>query len=51
MWSSVRLSPKGGWSVDLPRDVGAGGQEVVEHGQAGIADEIGEAHFDCLDGM
>lgn len=32
-------------SGNLPDNVRAGGQVAVEHGQAGVADEIGETHF------
>lgn len=33
---------------NVPDNVRAGGQVAVEHGQAGVADEIGETHFGGL---
>lgn len=35
-------------SGNVPDNVGAGAQVAVEHGQAGVADEIGETHFGDL---
>lgn len=33
---------------NVPDNVRAGGQVAVEHGQAGVADKIGETHFGGL---